>query len=873
MTYFFNPVESLDDVNKALLEIEEAFVKSLQRTFTQDTAPLSGLHVGDTWIDTSNGNRLYTWNGKQWVDAQDADIAQALVDAADASAAAALAQATADGKVVTYYQAGEPTGGSVGDLWLDIDDGNKLYRHNGTSWIEVQDDGIAQAIADAQTAQNTADGKIVTFYATSAPTAEGIGDIWVDTDDDNHLYRWNGISWQSIRDLTIAAAQADATQAISDASAAQATADGKVVTFYQDAAPTAEGVGDLWIDTNDGNKLYRWSGTAWGEVQDAGIAQAIAAAAGAQSTADGKIVTFYQAAQPTAEGTGDIWFDTDDGNKQYRWSGSAWVSVRDSDIAQAITDAATAQATADGKVTTFYQTTSPVAEGIGDLWIDTDDGDKLYRWNGTTWVSVQDAEIQTAIANAATAQTTADSKIVTFYQTGAPGSADTGDLWVDTDDNNQLYRYNGTSWDTVRDATIAAAQADATQAIADAATAQATADGKIVSFYQTTMPAGSLGDLWIDTDDGNKLYRHNGTTFIEVQDDDITTAILDAADAQATADGKVTTFYQSSAPTAEGVGDLWHDTDDGIVYRWSGSAWQEVADQTSDIITSGLTITDGGLRSTGYNLSTRNGIFFGYNAGDPRLMVGDGLTKYLDFNADTGDLDIGPDVNLQGTSYIGQNAPIYFNTYFESLDGFAPTNNVTVTNTLGARMRLDTSNGVESMGLQRIQSDGSWSNNRRFYAEVRIGIGTAMDGGGTQYTTSFYIMQGAVASGRPAGGSTDNAIGFKLSPNYTSGNWEAKGFTCNGFNSSETSATVIGADTSVHDIELYCEFDTSGAGSIDFYLNGTSIGSLTTNLPSGSNQEKSFFEARYEAYSGGAFRIPTSTHDIHVGRFTFWQEN
>jgi len=31
----------------------------------------------------------------------------------------------------------------------------------------------------------------------------------------------------------------------------------------QTSAPTAEGVGDLWLDSNEGNKLYRWSGSAW----------------------------------------------------------------------------------------------------------------------------------------------------------------------------------------------------------------------------------------------------------------------------------------------------------------------------------------------------------------------------------------------------------------------------------------------------------------------------------------------------------------------------------------------------------------------------------------------------------------------------------
>ena len=111
------------------------------------------------------------------------------------------------------------------------------------------------------------------------------------------------------------------------------------------------------------------------------------------------------------------------------------------------------------------------------------------------------------------------------------------------------------------------------EALTTGLSAQATADGKIKSFYQTTMPTGEEGDLWIDTDDGNKLYRHNGITFIEVQDDGISTAIVAASDAQATADGKVTTFVSETSPTADAVGDLWFKASTGELRRWNGTVW------------------------------------------------------------------------------------------------------------------------------------------------------------------------------------------------------------------------------------------------------------------------------------------------------------
>lgn len=107
----------------------------------------------------------------------------------------------------------------------------------------------------------------------------------------------------------------------------------------------------------------------------------------AQALADGKITSFYQASAPTAEGIGDIWIDTDDANKLYRWSGSAWVLSRDTGITTAIGAAATAQATANGKVVTFYTTSTPTAEAVGDLWYNSSNS-LFKRWNGSAWLDV-----------------------------------------------------------------------------------------------------------------------------------------------------------------------------------------------------------------------------------------------------------------------------------------------------------------------------------------------------------------------------------------------------------------------------------------------------------------------------------------------------
>lgn len=122
-------------------------------------------------------------------------------------------------------------------------------------------------------------------------------------------------------------------------------------------------------------------------------------------------------------------------------------------------------------------------------------------------------------------------------------------------------------------------------ALAAAASAEATADGKITSVWQDAPPTVgdySEGDLWFDTNDGNKCYQLRSGAWVNAQDSAIGTAISAAAGAQTTANSRITTFYQTSAPTALAVGDLWHDTDDSQrrTYRWNGGTWQNIADQT-----------------------------------------------------------------------------------------------------------------------------------------------------------------------------------------------------------------------------------------------------------------------------------------------------
>ena len=201
-------------------------------------------------------------------------------------------------------------------------------------------------------------------------------------------------------------------------------------TVYRQTTQPSSGVitGDVWIDTDGNNKMYSYSGSSWVLTQDSATAQSTAntantnasnaqttantantAASNAQTTANSKTTTFRQDSVPTAVKAGDIWVDTNDNNKVYvaASDGSNQITLGEWELAQdsagaltaantaqttantANTNAGTAQSTANSKSTIFRQTSAPSALKAGDIWIDTNDNNKVYVATGTgttNWV-------------------------------------------------------------------------------------------------------------------------------------------------------------------------------------------------------------------------------------------------------------------------------------------------------------------------------------------------------------------------------------------------------------------------------------------------------------------------------------------------------
>lgn len=210
--------------------------------------------------------------------------------------------------------------------------------------------GDRRVLGPVTTAEMIGSGRL--WIQTNAPSREEsvAGDIWIDD---------NGFYWVRREDVHLAVG------------GDRVMVGGDLVTMTwtpADSQPIVNQVGDAL------------------EVALAASAAAAALAENAQATADGKINSFYQDNPPigVGEAEGDIWFDTNDGKKQYTYVGGVWVSAQDTAIGAALDAAAAADAKADGKVVTFISESAPTAEGLGDLWFKQSTGE-LRRWDGAAW--------------------------------------------------------------------------------------------------------------------------------------------------------------------------------------------------------------------------------------------------------------------------------------------------------------------------------------------------------------------------------------------------------------------------------------------------------------------------------------------------------
>lgn len=406
-------------------------------------------------------------------------------------------QKQTDGAIETWFYEGVPTPNN----YPSTDKENKgdvlTYNIPGIDWYN-EDINNYNAIKDSDK-YTEAEKEAIKIKVRE----RHIGDLYYDQktgyayrftryDDDIKPYRWNVIS------------DSELTKILETANRAQATADGKMKVFYGNTKPTNYQVGDMWVNaTLEGkfnNDIARAVATSelfnaddW--VLASRYSEAIATiqkwtneyetkfgnlADEVKKQKDQSIIVWYLEYEPTlknlpasgwnendkSEHIGDIVYDIEN-NHSYRWTGTAWVQIKDADFDKAMKAAKDADDKANSKRRIFYSATTPTKPfDKGDLWI-KQVGDKTETWvyNGTNWVKSDDktlADFKNAINEELTGiKGQLDGKAETWYQNTNPRNEKTGvwesggtdkshkgDIWYNTTDGTTQY-WNGTKWENM----------------------------------------------------------------------------------------------------------------------------------------------------------------------------------------------------------------------------------------------------------------------------------------------------------------------------------------------------------------------------------------------------------------------------------------
>ena len=510
-------------------------------------------------------------------------------------------------------------GSSIGDKDLD-----QYIKENGG----VDEDTVKNLINNAQVIkdlQKQTDGAIETWFYEGVPTPNNYPSTDKENKGDVLTYNIPGIDWYN-EDINNYNAIKDSDK-------------------YTEAEKEAikikvreRHIGDLYYDQKTGYayrftrydddiKPYRWN-----VISDSELTKILEAANKAQATADGKMKVFYGETKPTNYQAGDIWvnatlegkfnndiaravaknesFNADDWVLASRYSETIadiqkWTNEYETKFSNLADDVKNQK---DQSIIVWYLEYEPTlnnlpasgwtkdekSEHIGDIVYDIKNNHS-YRWTGSAWVQIKDADFNEAMKAAKDADDKASSKRRIFYSDTTPTEPfDKGDLWIkQVDDKTETWVYNGTAWVKSNDKTLA----DFKDAINEELTGiKGQLDGKAETWYQNTNPRNEKtgkwesggtdksheGDIWYDTTDGTTKYW-TGSSWEKM---DIPKDVFD------TIDGKSSIFVDSYADAKAGKGainkgykerDLWILPEDATV---NGTAYYK-----GDILTATSTNT------------------------------------------------------------------------------------------------------------------------------------------------------------------------------------------------------------------------------------------------------------------------------------------
>ena len=400
-------------------------------------------HKGDLWYNTTE-QKTYIYNGSAWEETK-SNPPDEVFD-------------TIDGKAQIYVNTPVPPY-NVGDLWFNSStsdimtciNARETGNYTASDWQKrnkYTDDSALNNFIENEFSEtideisNQIDGKAETWYQSTDPSTswtttalknEHVGDIWYNTTSSvQKSYRWDGTSWQEMKTTP--------PDEVFD------QIDGKAQIFISQPKPPYS-AGDLWFNSStsdimtcvtsrtsgsytasDWQKRNKYTDDSYAEQVQENLSSFSELVTGEmnnmQVQIDGKIETYYYDYQPTltnmpasewttneekTKHVGDLFYWKSKGFT-YRFTPDGntfkWQAIQDSNITEALQQAANAQDTADSKRRVFYTTPSPPYD-VGDLWTQGSGGDimrcKTARQSGayvsTDWELASKYTDDTAVDN------------------------------------------------------------------------------------------------------------------------------------------------------------------------------------------------------------------------------------------------------------------------------------------------------------------------------------------------------------------------------------------------------------------------------------------------------------------------------------------
>jgi hypothetical protein len=440
-------------------------------------------------------------------------MAVAAVSLSDASAAqdrADTAFTLASAKATVYRQSSAPTVGMVtNDLWFDIDDG-KVYVYNA-GWQLSDDARIATALSDAARAQQAAEkmdavntNPNFTDWSGADPNAWGVFGVGATKEVSPSAYvrtapnaaRFNTDASGSSRGLYTALTDLPINT--------------EYVTVSVDlrvASGTLGGAGLLLDWTGMTNNRVLWAFIneipspvlgKWYRLTK--VLRRPANATGTQTSWLSYLMGQYSSGMG-AVAAKDISYD----RVAYRPSTTEEISAYNAASAATVSSLTT---TVNTKTTVFVQTSQPSTSGrtVGDLWLDSDDGNKPYDWTGS-WTARQfgDSALANLDLNKLVVVGTANLNVAVANEIAAKTAS------FQTADIKNLFVTDGA---TLNDVVAQRIASDVGEFI----TVRANNLESVMAMV-TTLTSGGTGRRWEAGPDGIRVYESDGSILINFPTD------------------------------------------------------------------------------------------------------------------------------------------------------------------------------------------------------------------------------------------------------------------------------------------------------------------------------------------------------------------